>query len=100
MSLTTNRDDKCIYEIGPDGMQECYLILPDGARQKLIRPIRLSYKHLKCGTVTTMARKLGETYAADPSFYSGTYCAGCKSHFPVGEHGEFIWEDDGTKVGT
>jgi len=100
MSLTTDRNDGCIYEIMPDGQQKCYLILPDGARQELIRPIRESYKHLKCGTVTTMPRKIAETYAANPHFYGGTFCAGCHQHFPVGEDGEFVWLDDETKVGT
>jgi hypothetical protein len=100
MGLTTNRNDKCIYEILPNGQQKCYLILSDGERKELVRPLRYSYRHLKCGVVTTMADKLAETYAADPYFYSGTFCVGCGSHFPVGEDGEFVWTDDETKVGT
>jgi hypothetical protein len=51
-----------------------------------------------CGTVTTMARALAETYARDPRFYGGTFCSGCGMHLPVGEAGEFVWED-GTRVG-
>lgn len=42
---------------------------------------------------------ISETYARDPSFYGATYCVGCKGHFPVGENGEFHWED-GQKVGS
>ena len=53
-----------------------------------------------CGTVTTMGLALAETYARDPAFYSGTFCCGCGAHFPVGEDGEFVWDQDGTKVGT
>lgn len=53
-----------------------------------------------CGTVTTMGEKIAETYARDPAFYSGTFCCGCGTHLPVGEHGEFVWLDDGTRVGT
>lgn len=56
-----------------------------------------------CGTVTTMGFELAETYARDPQFYGGTYCAGCLNHFPVGPEGEFVWEDDqppGQRVGT
>jgi hypothetical protein len=45
-----------------------------------------------CRTVTTMARSIAETYARDPHFYSGTFCATCRSHFPLKE---FIWEPDG-----
>lgn len=52
-----------------------------------------------CGTITTMGRKIAETYARDPKFYGATYCAGCKKHLPVGEDGEFEWLD-GSKVGT
>jgi hypothetical protein len=52
----------------------------------------------RCGGTTTMGRALAETYARDPSFYSGTFCCTCGKHFPVGEDGEFVW-DDGSKVG-
>lgn len=54
-----------------------------------------------CGTVTTMAQAIAETYARSPNFYGGTYCAGCGTHFPVGEAGEFVWADAPTeRVGT
>lgn len=60
-----------------------------------------------CGNVTTMGRSLAETYARDPGFYGSTYCSICKSHFPVGKNGEFVWypNDDlihehGDPVGT
>ena len=80
-------------------MQRCYLVLPDGERKDLVRPLRLSYTHEKCGTVTTMGRAIAETYAANPSFYGGTFCVKCHDHYPVGVDGEFTWLD-GTKVGT
>lgn len=99
MGLTSDRHDGCLHEIGPDGMQKCYLILPDGERKDLVRPVRLSYIHEKCGVLTTMARAIAETYAASPKFYGGTYCVHCHDHFPVGENGEFVWED-GSKVGS
>ena len=100
MGLTTDRHDGCLHEIGPDGQQKCYLILPDGERKDLVRPLRLSYVHLKCGTVTRMGQAIAETYAANPSFYGGTFCVSCKSHFPVGENGEFVWDGTEEKVGT
>ena len=53
-----------------------------------------------CGTVTTMALSIAETYARDNKFYSHTFCCHCGTHPPVGEDGEFVWVDDGTKVGT
>jgi hypothetical protein len=54
----------------------------------------------RCGTVTTMARPLAETYARDPSFYGATFCAYCGAHFPVGAAGEFVWEGTDERVGT
>jgi len=53
-----------------------------------------------CGKVTTMGRALAETYARDPEFYSGTFCATCRKHFDVGPHGEFVWEGTDERVGT
>jgi hypothetical protein len=56
--------------------------------------------HSGCNTTTKMGIKLAETYARDPSFYSATMCCTCGAHFPVGADGEFVWEPDGTRVGT
>ena len=53
-----------------------------------------------CSTVTSMGLALSETYARDPRFYGATFCCGCGKHFPVGEDGEFVWEPDGSRVGT
>lgn len=50
-----------------------------------------------CGTVTTMGQALAETYARDPKFYGGTFCCGCGKHYPVSE---FVWEPDGSPVGS
>lgn len=100
MGITSDRHDGCLHEIDPDtGMQKCYLVLPDGARKDLVRPVRRTYVHSVCGAATTMGQAIAETYAANPSFYGGTYCVECKGHFPVGAQGQFVW-DDGTKVGT
>ena len=56
-------------------------------------------KQLKsgCGTVTRMNQALAETYARDPKFYGGTFCAGCRVHFPVSQ---FIWEGTDQVVGS
>jgi hypothetical protein len=88
-------------EIDPrTGMQKDYVVLCPQERAKgFVVPVRRSYKHLKCGSVTTMGQALAETYARDPYFYSGTFCTTCRAHFPIGEDGEFVWVDDGTKVG-
>lgn len=53
-----------------------------------------------CGGTTTMGRALAETYARDPKFYGGTFCATCRAHFPVGEKGEFLWAGTEERVGT
>jgi hypothetical protein len=52
-----------------------------------------------CKSSTTMSLELAETYARKPDFYSGTFCAHCRTHFPVGADGEFVWQD-GSRVGT
>lgn len=84
------------------GMQKAYVVLSDAERAKgFVRPVRQSYIHDKCGGLTTMGLALAETYARDPFFYSGTFCAHCRSHFPVGEiDGQFVWADTTEKVGT
>ena len=89
-------------EIDPKtGMQKGYVVLSEEERAKgFIRPVREAYIHLKCGTVTKMHIELAETYARDPKFYGGTYCRGCKTHFPIGENGEFVWDGTDIKVGT
>lgn len=101
MGTTDDRNDPSLRNIGPDGMQEKYLVLSDEERAKgFVRPVRKSYQHLTCGTITTMGLTIAETYARDPKFYGGTYCVGCRDHFPVGENGQFVWEGTDEKVGT
>lgn len=87
------------------GQQKGYVVLTDHERAKgFVRPFRDAYRHLKCGKITTVGRKIAETYARDPEFYGGTFCTTCLSHFPVGEDGEFNWYEmdgsEGPKVGT
>jgi hypothetical protein len=87
-------------ELKENGQQKGYVVLSAEERARgFVRPVRRTYVHEKCGVATTMGVALAETYARDPYFYSGTFCVGCGKHFPVGEDGEFIW-DDGQKVGT
>ena len=76
-------------------------VLPPAQRaQGFVRPVRDAYRHEKCGTVTTMPKPIAETYAKRPDYYGSTFCCGCKDYFKVGKDGEFVWLDDGTKVGT
>lgn len=81
-------------EIDPaTGMQKAYVVLSSEERAKgFVRPVRRTYMHLKCSTDTTMGQALAETYARSPTFYSGTFCCSCRTHFPVAE---FVWH--GTK---
>lgn len=88
-------------ELKPNGQQKDYVVLSAEERAKgFVRPVRRSYVHDKCGTLTTMSQSIAETYARDFSFYSGTFCTGCGAHFPVGEDGEFTWAGESEKVGT
>ena len=80
------------------GQHDGYIVLCEDERKKgFVRPYRESYKHLNCGSVTTMGRALSETYARDPTFYGATFCVTCNRHFPVAE---FVWTADGAQVGT
>lgn len=101
MGTTDDRNDPELDIIDPEtNMQMSYLVLSDEERAKgFVRPVRRTYKHLKCGGSTTMGVTIAETYARDPKFYGGTYCATCSDHFPVGENGEFVWDGTDIKVG-
>ena len=70
-------------EIDPHtGQQKAYVVLSAAERAKgFMRPVRREYIHTTCGTLTTMALALAETYASDPTFYSGTFCYRCRAHF-------------------
>lgn len=83
------------------GQHGDHWILPAEERAKgFVRPVRLTYKHIKrCGRTTTMSKEIAETYARDPSYYGRTFCYHCRDYFPVGKNGEFVW-DDGSRVGT
>ena len=50
-----------------------------------------------CNHITKMHIVLCETYARQPTFYGSTYCVGCQMHKPVEE---FIWVEDGARVGS
>jgi len=65
-----------------------------------VRPLRLSYKHLQCGSITIMPLACAETYAREPTYYGSTFCCHCGDYFPVGSLGEFVWEGTDEKVGT
>lgn len=95
--LTTDRSDPGLAPT-ESGQQEAYLVLSPEERAKgLVRPVRMTYRHEVCGSVTTMAHQIAETFARDPTFYTGTFCCHCQKHFPVSE---FTWDKDGTRLGS
>ena len=99
MTTTADPNDPALAQIGPDGMQAAYLVLSDDERLRgFVRPIRYSYLHLVCGTVTTMGSAIAETYARQPNFYGATYCSRCHGHYPVGEKGQFVWMHHGVRT--
>ncbi len=102
MPITDDPNDPRLGRgIGGEGMNEAYLVLSHEERAKgFVRPYRDSYLHTKCGVVTRMGRAIAETYARQPDFYGATFCVSCQTHLPVGEDGEFVWDDSsGQKVG-
>lgn len=58
---------------------------------------QLDMDRVTCGTVTTMADAIAETYARNPRYYGSTFCCHCGQHFPVKQ---FTWCSDGTPVGS
>lgn len=101
MSLTTDPNDPRLtrgIDDSPVPQAEVYIVLSEEERAKgFVRPVRRSYKHTACRSITTMGQALAETYAADPKFYGATYCVHCGMHRPVSE---FTWEPDGSAVGS
>ena len=85
-------EDYSHTEIDPaTGMQKDYIVLSADERAKgFVKPVRRSYIHNVCASLTTMGRALEETYAHNPRFYSGTFCAGCHKHFNLDQ---FQFED-------
>ncbi len=83
--------DRSHTENRGDGQQRGYVVLTAEERAKgFVKPVRQSYIHEKCGTLTAMGRALCETYARDPTFYSGTFCCRCGTYFSLDQ---FHWED-------
>lgn len=90
--------DRSHVELKPNGQQKDYVVLSPEERAKgWVRPLRKSYVHLPCGTVTTMGDAIAETYARDPKFYSGTFCCRCSKHYPLDQ---FVWEGTAEMVGS
>jgi hypothetical protein len=111
-------DDWSHTEKRGDGQQKAYVVLTEAERAKgWVRPYRDSYIHVGvggaeidpnnpalsglkppgCGVLTRMGKALAETYARDPGFYSGTFCCGCRAHFPLDQ---FIWDGTDEQVGS
>ena len=106
-------DSKLREPAGVLGLKAAYLVLPAAERRAVRnRPYRNSYRHIgycraadpnrqpavmTCNAATTVARPIAETFASRPSFYESTYCSACHTHLPTHE---FVWEDDGSVVGS
>lgn len=85
-------------DLKDNGQHADYWVLSAEERAKgFVRPVRKSYTHVSCGSVTTMATALAETYARDPNFYGATFCVSCRDHFPVSE---FRWVGTDEVVGS
>ena len=99
--LTTNPEDpRLTHGVDAEKVPQApvYLVLSEAERAKgFIRPVRRSYLHQTCGSVTTMSTPLAETYARDPKFYGATYCVACSKHLPVTE---FVWEGSDEVMGS
>lgn len=83
--------------INPEtGQHRAYWVLSEAERAKgFVRPLRDTYRHVSCGSRTTMLRAIAETYAREPRFYGATFCCSCGSHYPVAE---FRWVSESGAV--
>jgi hypothetical protein len=92
MSTTSDRNHPDInIPEAPGKQNKVYLVLSEDERAKgFVRPVRGSYFHTTCETVTTMGKSIAETYAREPSYYRSTWCCACCAHFPVSQ---FRWLD-------
>lgn len=101
MSLTTDpKDPRLVRGVDTESrpQNEVYLVLSEEERAKgFVRPVRRTYLHKACGSITTMGTALAETYARDPKFYGATYCCACQKHLPVSE---FVWDGTDQLVGS
>jgi hypothetical protein len=90
--LTAEEDARWNY--GPSPPYVKYFEYPPGSRLagKFFTRAQAERAGKHCGCVTTMGLAIAETYARNPSFYSGTFCVGCGEHFDLCE---FVWEPDG-----
>lgn len=103
--ITTDPNDPGLHQVRPDGQNKKYLVIPESPNQSRVRPLRYSYKHLACGGSTRMNEAIAESYAKNPNFYTHTMCVHCKAHFALFNDTEkknhnFVWEEDGTPVGS
>ena len=107
-------EDSSHTELKENGQQKDYVVLSEEERARgYVRPVRHNYIHTGtnpemsgcvlikpdkdgCGALTKMATEIAETYARNPKFYTGTFCIGCRKHFPLSQ---FRWED-GSVVGS
>ena len=84
-----------------DGQKADHYVLCKEDRDKgYVEPLRTSYVHELCGSLTKMPMACAETYAVQPEYYGSTFCCGCGGYFPVGETGQFVWDGSDQKVGT
>ena len=96
--ITTDRHHHGLNKNVPGQQNAAYLVLSKEEIAKgFIRPVRQSYRHLKCGTVTKMNITIAQTYSRQPDYYGATWCMGCGQHLPVGE---FVWEGTDQTVGS
>jgi len=56
--------------------------------------------HFGCGRKTSIDMQMALNFAGNPKFYRSARCSHCDNHFPVGDNGQFIWEDTTVRVGT
>lgn len=79
------------YGAVPDGTHPRLELTADERAAGYVRPLLTTYRHLVCGTVTTIDAAIAGQLAREPGSYGLAYCQGCQRHAPTCE---FVWPDD------
>lgn len=69
-----------------DGQYENHPTIDEGEFQQ---PVKMVYIHETCNGATNMSRKIAESIARDPEYYTKTFCYQCGDYYPVEQ---FRWE--------
>jgi len=86
------------FEKRPDGQYvDHWVLCEEEIARGFVRPLRKTYIHEKCSSITTIPAPIAATYARNPQYYGSTFCCACGDYFLVAE---FLWFGTNVRVGS